>query len=128
MWILYPRDFFLIALLTTLAGAVFYLHHLRQGLTTGVLALYVVLALMMAAALFLGRAADKHKGLIHCKDLRFRLYSGSAGSKPLYLTIVIWLVCVIASLLAGPLFAYYCLFAAAGYLFILACYYTIRLN
>ena len=34
----------------------------------------------------------------------------------------------LASILLGSAFAYYCVYAAAGALFIAACYYTIKLD
>ena len=130
IWLLYPADFFTIALLTTACGGTFYLHGHSEGLGTSVLACYVICILLLAAALLLTKKAAAHDGKLICKKSgkAFRFYSGKAGATPVYITNAVWLACIIAALLIGPVFAHYCVYAAAGYLFIAACYYTIRLN
>ena len=128
IWLLYPADFTVLVFLTICAGASFYLHRNAGYLSTLVICAYaatIALCFLAFAATFL---AAKKSGKLTVFGKPIRLYSGSAGPLPLYLTAVVWIVCTAAALIFGSSFAYYALYAAAGYAFIAACYYTIKLN
>lgn len=127
IWLLYPHDFFLISLVTTLAGGAFYNH--GQGyLGTSSILLYAVLAVLAVGIMVLTHLASRKNGVLSLKGKTIRLYMGKNGAVPLYLTCAILLACIVASVLLGSTFAFYCVYAAVGGLFIAACYYTIRLN
>jgi len=128
VWLLYSHDFFLIALQAALCGGAFYLHGSKNSTSTSTVVLYALLILLSLAVLFLACKAGKNGGLVSLGKLQFRLFSGKAGPMPLYLSCAIALACLAAALLFGSMFALYCVYAAAGGLFIAACYYTIRLN
>ena len=128
--LLYPMDFFIIATVTTLSGTAFYLHGHWGYASNFVLALYILNIVVMAVVIFLCKNASANDGRVICKKCGKSkvLYAGKAGATPMYATCAILLACTIAALIIGSVFAYYCVYAAAAYLFIAACYYTIRLN
>ena len=127
VWLLYPHDFFLIALLTTLVGTSFYLHG-KFGPGNTVIALYVISSVLLVLSFLMTRKAAQHSGVFRFKALRFRLFASKGTPLPVYLCCAIGAACVVASLLLGSTFAYYCVYVAAGALFIAACYYTIKLD
>ena len=128
VYLLYPIDFFCIATLTTLSGGAFYLHGRAGRMGAADLIIYVVLALLAVATLVAANKASGNKGLLNLGKKSLRLFSGKAGANPLYLTCTIMVACIVASILLGGTFAFYCVYAAVGGLFVAACYYTIRLN
>lgn len=128
IYLLYPMDFTVIAFLTGLTGYGFYLHDQRGGITRLVLAIYAVSCLLCLAAIVLTGLAAKKSGKLTVGKFSLRLYSGTEGPIPLYLTGTLWIVCIAAALIAGSTFAHYGLYAAGGFAFIAACYYTINLN
>lgn len=128
IYLLYPLDFTVIAFLTGLTGYGFYLHDQRCGVTRLVLAIYAVSCLLCIAAIILAGFAAKRSGKLTVGKYSFRLYDGAEGPIPLYLTGTLWIVCIAAALIVGSTFAHYGLYAAGGFAFIAACYYTINLN
>jgi uncharacterized integral membrane protein len=128
VYLLYPIDFFLIAALTALSGGAFYLHGRAGRMGTADLIIYVVLALLAVATLVAANKAAAKGGMLTIGKKTLRLFSGKAGANPLYLTCAIMVACILASVLLGGTFAFYCVYAAVGGLFVAACYYTIRLN
>lgn len=128
IWLLYPHDFCLLATLATLSGGIFYLHG-QRGYTSGItIVLYLILTVLLLATVILCQNAVKNGGSLNFKGTAFRLFSGKAGAMPLYLACAILLACVLAALLLGSTFAFYCVYAAVGGLFVAACYYTIRMS
>ncbi len=126
--LIYPKDFTAIATLAAAAGAVFYFHGKQGYLNTTGIVLYVLVSVLLLAAMVLTWKAAAHGNTITIAGKPLRLFRGKAGPIPLYLTGAIGAACIIACLLLGSTFAYYCTYAAAGGLFIAACYYTIRLD
>lgn len=127
VWLLYPHDFFLVALLTTGCGGAFYLHG-KNGLGLTVSLLYAVMAILLVLSFLAARKASGNSGVFRSGKLRFRLYNAKGTPVPLYLCCAVWAACIAAALALGGVFAYYCVYVAAGALFIAACYYTIRLD
>lgn len=127
VWLLYPHDFFLFAFLTTGCGGVFYLHG-KNGLSLLVIAFYCVMAALLLCGFLATRKAAQAGGICRFGKLRFRLFGSKGTPIPLYLCCAVWAACILAALLIGSAFAYYCVYAAAGALFIAACYYTIKLD
>ncbi len=125
IWILYPHDFFLISLLSVLSGAAFYRHG-QAGASD--VSLYVILLLLTAGVLALTVIAAKKGGLVTIRSKTLRLFVGKKAAMPLYLACSINAACILAALLMGAGFAYYCVYAAVGGFFVAACYYTMGLN
>jgi signal transduction histidine kinase len=125
IWILYPHDFFLISLMSVLSGAAFYRNGQTSRAATG---LYIILLLFTAAVLALTVLASKKGGLISVKGKTLRLFVGKKAAMPLYLACSINAACILAALLLGASFAYYCVYAAVGGFFVAACWYTMGLN
>jgi len=128
VWLLYPHDFCLVATLTTLGGGVFYLHGQHGYTSSASIVLYLILVALALATIILCQNASKNGGIVKLGGKAFPLFSGKAGAMPLYLTCAILMACVVAALILGSTFAFYCVYAAVGGLFVAACYYTIRLN
>ncbi|MBQ7566250.1 MAG: hypothetical protein IJT18_03940 [Oscillospiraceae bacterium] len=126
--LLYPLDFLLIAALTTLTGAVFYLHGRRAIATTPIIVLYAIMAVLIVADMLLAKRSEKHSGRVRFGKLSFRFYARKGGAKPTYCVGAVLLACIAASLIFGSVFAYYCVYFTAALLFVLACYYTFRLD
>lgn len=126
--LLYPKDFTVIASLITASGAVFYLHGKQVIASTGTVILYVLIAFALLVLSVLTWKAVANGSTVTIGNKTLRLFRGKAGPLPLYLTVAITAALIIACLLLGGTFAYYCTYAAAGGLFIAACYYTIRLD
>lgn len=126
--LLYSADFFLIATLTTAAGGLFYVHGQQGAASIRTIVLYAVVAAALIGMLLLAKSAA-NTGKVTIKGKTVRLFNTKgAGPIPMYLCSVICLTCIVASLIFGGNFAHYCTYAAAGGLFIAACYYTIRLD
>lgn len=128
IYLLYPLDFFLIATLTTLSGGAFYLHGQSSSTGKSDIILYAVIIVLAIAALVTAHKAAMNNGVIPFGKKSLRLFAGKSGATPLYLTCAITVACVAASMVLGGTFAFYCVYAAVGGLFVAACYYTIRLN
>jgi len=128
VYILYPHDFFLISFITTATGAAFYRHGQAGYTGRATIALYVLLAFLSVGILVLTYMAARKNGTVCVKGKTLRIFAVKNGATPLYLTGAILLACIAASLVLGSVFAFYCVYAAVGGLFIAACYYTIRLS
>ena len=100
----------------------------KNGLGLLVIALYCVMAVLLVVSFLLTRKAAQASGVCRVGKLRFRLFASKGTPIPLYLCSAVWVACIAASILLGSAFAYYCVHAAAGALFIAACYYTIKLD
>jgi len=128
VWLLYPHDFCLLATLATLSGGIFYLHGQRGYTSTLTVVLYLVLVVLILGTILICQKAAKNNGILTLFGKTWRLFSAKSGIMPLYLACAILLACIVAALLLGSTFAFYCVYAAVGGLFVAACYYTIRLS
>ena len=128
IWILYPHDFFLISLLSVLSGAAFYRHGQAGVSNVSTTGLYVILLLLTAGVVALTVCAAKKGGLVTIRNKALRLFVGKKAAMPLYLACSINAACLLAALLLGAGFAYYCVYAAVGGFFVAACWYTMGLN
>lgn len=124
---LYQREFFLISLLTFCSGSSFYLFSQHSGSSVYYLAA-AVLALLIAACACLTAFAGKHAGTLPIGSRRISVYTLKDAPLCLYITCAVWAVCLMASVLLGSTFAYYCMFAAIAYELVAACYFTIKLT
>ncbi len=126
LYMLYPREFFVIALLTAAAGGTFYLLS-RVGtsrLSILAVAVLTVLSVLCAVLTFL---AARTNGRLRIGKRTVQLFSVNFAAIPLYITCALWPLCGIAALLLGSVFAYYCIYVAVGSALIAVCYYTFKL-
>ncbi len=126
LYLLYQREFFVVALLTAAAGAVFYMLSRIGSSALSIAAVCVLFALSILATVltFLTARAD---GKLHLGKRTFQLFNSGFAPLPLYLASALWPLCAIAALILGSAFAYYCIYAAIGCALIAVCYYTIKL-
>lgn len=125
---LYRWEFFLFSLPTAAAGLMFLSFRQYFAWTPwnlGVLALALVILVGTAVVTLL---ASRRKGMLIFGKVRLSLFSAKSHPVLIYLAAALWLICIIATLLLGSLFAYYCLFAALAVELIAAVYYTFQLN
>jgi len=127
---LYQREFFVISLLTILAGGTFYL--LSRLYASGVVTPTAILvnlplAVLSVLAALLAAFAARHDGAVRLGKRETRVFRAGFSPLYLYITSAVWLVCLIAGVLLGSVFVYYCMFAAAGFELVAACYYTVKL-
>lgn len=126
VYLLYQREFFVIAFLTALAGGTFYLlsHSTRS---TGTITATVLLILCSVAAAALTFLTARAGGVLTVGKRKYSLFHAGFAALPLYLACAFWPLCAIAALIVGSTFAYYCVYAAVGGALIAVCYYTIKL-
>ncbi len=125
---LYRWEFFLLSLSTVLAGGVFFCFSQGMYFTGRNVIMLVLLVLSLLGTFGATWMASKNKGILSFGKTRVRLFN--AKSLPILICIAdaLWLVCTVAMLFLGGLFAYYCMFAAIAVEFVAAVYYTFQLN
>lgn len=125
---LYRWEFFLVSLSTATAGGLYFC--LSSGLSWPPRAIFLLAALVvvLAGSTVAVLAAGRHGGYLRVPGRSVHLL-GKNGSPALVLAANgLWLLCTVAVLILGSLFAYYCMFAAIAVEFIAAVYYTFQLN
>lgn len=125
---LYQWEFFLFSLSTVTAGGLFF--SFSRGLYwTGknIFVLVVLLAVLAGTAVCTWKAAQ-NRGCLQVGAKKLHLFSPKSAPFLICIVDVLWLICTVAVLLLGGLFAYYCMFAAIAVEFIAAVYYTFQLN
>ncbi len=120
VYLLYPIEFFLITIAVVMSGVAFYT--MRNG-ATSMLNLGLVFFFLLLCGL-LAYMGGKSKG----KVLKKQIFSPNFNPTNLYLNSALWIVCLVLALVLGPVFAYYCLFAAGAVWLIFAVYYTVKLS
>lgn len=128
IFMLYRTEFTLVSLMTILAGWTFYRYYPLGRFTSRILICTLLLAAAMAVSVLSAFFANKSRGVIRIGGTKLHLFPKSFSPMFLYVTAGIWAVCLLASLLVGSLFAYYCLFAAIALELIAAVYYTFQLK
>ena len=130
--LLYQHEFFLLSLINTCAGGVFYA--LSRYYSVGVyfsgaaLALNVGLAVLILVCGGLMFAAGKHGGQLKLFGREITLFSHGVSPILFYCICAIWLICLVVSAFLGSVFAYYCVFAVVAFELISAVYYTVKLS
>lgn len=131
IFLLYQMEFFLLSLCNVAAGLVFYLlsqlYPDGRG-TLNSLILNVGLVILLAVVATLAFLAARNGGKIKWKEDAIRVFQPRFSPVPLYLTMAIWLVCLIAAFFLGSTLAYYCMFGAAAWELVCAVYYTFKLS
>ncbi|MDD3165153.1 MAG: hypothetical protein PHS97_04795 [Oscillospiraceae bacterium] len=129
VFLLYQREFFLLSLVTTLAGFLFY--YVARVWGSGISSmlilgygLFAVVAIVIAALTF---AASRHSGAVRMFGRKVVLFVRGTPL-PIYITCALWTLCAVCIGLLGAVFAYYCLFAAVAYEMIAAIYFTVKMT
>ena len=128
VYLLYRMEFFLVSLVTVLAGSVFYFYSNGFGLNARSIILGAALLIVIAVVAVTAIQAGKRSGLIVFAGCQYRVFPPKFRSVMLCITCAVWLVCFLACLLLGATFAYYCMFAAIAFELIAAVYYTFQLK
>jgi hypothetical protein len=87
----------------------------------------VFAAVLLTAAVLIITSASRHGGEIRFAGRSITLFQASANYPLLYASAAATALCAAAALIFGAGIAYYLMFVAFGYLFILAVYYTVRM-
>ena len=72
--------------------------------------------------------AGRRGGTVRIFDRNLRIFGKRATPAFLLAANGLWVLCTVAVVILGSLFAYYCMFAAIAVEFIAAVYYTFQLN
>ena len=131
--LLYQHDFFLLSFLNACAGCVFYGLSRYYGeqavfsVTTILLNVALVVLLVLVAALvFAARKTDD--GRLKLFGRKILISSPELSPVLLYISCLLWLLCLVAAAILGSVFAYYSVFAVVGLELIAAVYYTVKLS
>lgn len=125
---LYRWEFFLFSAATFTAGITFYQLSRGFAFDLDTVAVFVILILVQAACFLCAYTAAKNKGRLTRGKLSVQIFSKKSNPMHICIAAAFWLVCAFAVLFLGPLFSYYCMFAAIIVEFIAAVYYTVQLR
>lgn len=131
--LLYQHDFFLLSLFNACAGCVFYglsrLYGDRGVFSAKALLLNIGLAVLtavVAALVFAARKTDD--GRLKLFGRKVLIATPELSPVLLYISCLLWLVCLVAAAILGSVFAYYSIFAVVALELIAAVYYTVKLS
>lgn len=117
--LIYPTEFLLVSCTNAMGALAF--HGISKG--DNVVLLTVLLVVMLAVANGLIFVGSKNKGKVgKCK-----LFKGVFVASVPYGNAVFLIICLVASLILGDLFAYYVMYAVGAVELALAVYYTVKL-
>lgn len=125
---LYRSEFFCFSLATVLAGFCFYFYSKGFGPNARTVFLAALLVLVLTAIALLASLAAKGKGAVRLFGKTRRIFFSRFNPTVLYVTCAVLACCLVVSLVIGPAFAYYCMFAAVAMELIGAVYYTFQLK
>lgn len=128
VYMLYRMEFFLVSLITVLAGTVFYFFSNGFGLNARSIVLALILLAAIAIAAVIAMQAGKCNGLVPFAGCTYRVFPPKFSPVMLCITCAVWLVCFVLTLILGATFSYYCMFAAVAFELIAAVYYTFQLK
>ena len=128
VYMLYRMEFFLVSLITVLAGTVFYFFSNGFGLNTRSIVLALILLAAIAIVAVIAMQAGKRNGLVPFAGCTYRVFPPKFSPVMLCITCAVWLVCFVLTLILGATFSYYCMFAAVAFELIAAVYYTFQLK
>lgn len=128
VYMLYRMEFFLVSLITVLAGTVFYFFSNGFGLNARSIVLALILLAAIAIAAVIAMQASKRNGLVPFAGCTYRVFPPKFSPVMLCITCAVWLVCFVLTLILGATFSYYCMFAAMAFELIAAVYYTFQLK
>ncbi len=128
--LLYQPEFFLFSVVNISAGWIFYrLSKLDViGTVNGrTLKRRLILTAIILVCAFIARLASKRDGKISLFGHEWRAISRGGTPAFIYFSGVVWLVCMLAGVFAGPMLAYCCVYIAVVFELAGAVYYTIKL-
>ena len=128
VYMLYRMEFFLVSLITVLAGTVFYFFSNGFGLNARSIVLALILLAAIAIVAVIAMQAGKRNGLVPFAGCTYRVFPPKFSPVMLCITCAVWLVCFVLTLILGTTFSYYCMFAAVAFELIAAVYYTFQLK
>lgn len=128
VYMLYRMEFFLVSLVTVLAGTVFYFFSNGFGLNARSIVLALILLAAIAIVAVISMQAGKQGGLVPFAGCTYRVFPPKFNPVMLCITCAVWLVCFVLTLILGATFSYYCMFAAVAFELIAAVYYTFQLK
>lgn len=128
VYMLYRMEFFLVSLITVLAGTVFYFFSNGFGLNARSIVLALILLAAIAIVAVIAMQAGKRNGLVPFAGCTYRVFPPKFSPVMLCITCAVWLVCFVLTLILGATFSYYCMFAAMAFELIAAVYYTFQLK
>jgi len=121
---LYQREFFVSTVLTALGVfALWFYRKAFSGRPTMVVVVFVAVLLVLAVALWLALRLKKNKG----KWNNYQVFQPETAYQPVYITIGVTALTLVAALIAGATVAYYAVFALIVWLFCMVVYYTVRM-
>lgn len=127
--LLYQREFFLLSCVNAAAGLVFYsLSRLSTGRLQA-MALYAFLLVVIAIVVLLVRKARKSDdGTVKLRKRTIAIATPTTSPLPVYISCVVWVLCLAVAAFLGSVFAYYCIFVVAAFELAAAVYYTVKLS
>lgn len=128
VYMLYRMEFFLVSLITVLAGTVFYFFSNGFGLNARSIVLALILLAAIAIVAVIAMQSGKRNGLVPFAGCTYRVFPPKFSPVMLCITCAVWLVCFVLTLILGATFSYYCMFAAVAFELIAAVYYTFQLK
>lgn len=131
--LLYQHDFFLLSFFNACAGCVFYglsrLYGERGIVSAKALVLNIALAVLTAIVASLVFAARKtDDGRLKLFGRKVLISSIELSPVLIYISCLLWLLCLVAAAILGSVFAYYSIFAVVALELIAAVYYTVKLS
>lgn len=128
IYMLYRTEFFAVSLVNCVAGWTFYRYFPGVELNGRVIGYGLALVAVAALTSLFAKKMSDSKGFFRLGTKKHRLLPQSFNPTFLYVCCGLWVVCLIASLLIGSLFAYYCIFAVIAVELIAAVYYTFKMK
>ncbi len=131
--LLYQREFLLLSAVNACAGIVFFGLSHQYGTSAVLSPLAILLNLLLlvvslGAALLVWWVRKHHQGILKLFGRSVHLSPPDGSPLLLYVSCLVWIVCLVAAALLGSVFAYYCVYACVAFELIAAVYYTVKLS
>lgn len=136
IYFLYPRDFFAISVVCACTAVLLWFISRSvadgfvwtRGIRVNLVFIGMIVALVLLAAYALAvRFVAKRDGMLKLGGKTVELVPPSTKYLLSYLTAAVSAACILVGYICGAAVAYYLVFAAVAYLFILAVYYTVKM-
>lgn len=136
IYFLYPRDFFAISVVCACTAILMWF--VSRSIGDGFiwargfrfnLAIVASIAafVLLAAYAFVVRLVEKNEGMLKLRGKTVEIVPPATKYLLSYITAAVSALCIVVGLVCGAAVAYYLVFAAVAYLFILAVYYTVKM-
>ena len=131
IYLLYQREFFLISVLNICFAFGFYVLskiYVATAVSTSALLVNILLAALVTVIGFVVFVATKNDGVFRLFGVQHQVFKGDTTPLLIYGNCGLCLIFLIASVILGAGFAYYCVFAVAIIELIAGLYYTVKLS